>query len=78
MLGQYDKALAEFREAVRLDPQPIAYANLVGSYISLNRLEEARATAREAQAKQLDSPLLQFDFYYLAFSIGTEQRWRGR
>ena len=33
----------------------------------LNRLEEARATAKEAQAKKLDSPLLRFNLYQLAF-----------
>jgi tetratricopeptide (TPR) repeat protein/predicted Ser/Thr protein kinase len=66
-LGQYDKALAEFRETLSLDPRPVDYANLVYGYINLNRLEEARATAREAQAKQLDSPELHFGFYALAF-----------
>jgi len=66
-LGQYDKSLAEFREAVRLDPLPVNYANLVYYYIALNRPEEARATAKEAQAKQLDSPQLHFGFYRLAF-----------
>jgi eukaryotic-like serine/threonine-protein kinase len=78
LLGQYDKALEKLRETLRLDPSPLDYANLVFGYINLNRLEEARATAREAQAKQLDSPGLHSGFYYLAFSIGTEQRWRSR
>ena len=67
-LGQYDKALAEAREALRLDPASgQSYANLVAAYLSLNRLEEARATAEEAQAKNLDSPYLHFVLYLLAF-----------
>ncbi len=67
-LGQYDKALAEYREAVRLDPgSGLDYANLVVGYLNLNRLEEARATAEEAQAKKFDSPYLRFDLYQLAF-----------
>ncbi len=43
------------------------YANLVGSYLVLNRLDEARATAEEAQAKKLDSPSLHLNLYWLAF-----------
>ena len=45
----------------------LSYANLVNSYLYLNRLEEARATAEEAQAKNLDSPILRFILYQLAF-----------
>jgi hypothetical protein len=67
-LGQYDKGLAEDREALRLDPgSGLGYANLAGGYLSLNRLEEARATAKEAQAKNLDSPSLRFLLHQLAF-----------
>ena len=67
-LGEYDKALAESREALRLDPESGAsYANLVAPYLYLNRLQEARATADEAQAKNLDSPPLRFKLYVLAF-----------
>ena len=43
------------------------HANLVGSYLYLNRLEEARTTAEETQAKKLDSPPLRFDLYLIAF-----------
>jgi eukaryotic-like serine/threonine-protein kinase len=68
-LGQPDKALSAARENVRLAPTPIGlgYAGLVDSYLSLNRLEDARATAEEAKAKNLDSPYLRFDLYRLAF-----------
>jgi serine/threonine protein kinase/Flp pilus assembly protein TadD len=67
-LGQYDKFLSEARETLRLDPGGgQSYATLVGSYVYLNRLAEARATAAEAQAKKLDSPSLRFNLYMLAF-----------
>ena len=66
-LGQYDKLLAENREALRLYASAVTYANLVESYLYLNRLDEARATAAEAQAKKLDSPSLHFLLYQLAF-----------
>jgi eukaryotic-like serine/threonine-protein kinase len=65
--GQYDKALAEVRESLRRDPNALGYSNLVFSYLALNRLEEARSTAEEAQAKKFDSPFLRFSMYQLAF-----------
>jgi eukaryotic-like serine/threonine-protein kinase len=68
ILGQYDKRLAENQETLRLDPTSAwSYAYLVYPYLNLNHLEEARATAEEAQAKQLDSPLLRIGLYQLAF-----------
>jgi tetratricopeptide (TPR) repeat protein len=67
--GQYDKALEEIREAYRLDGStvPIANAVLAHHYLLLNRLEEARSTAEQAQAKNLDSRPLHVDLYKLAF-----------
>jgi tetratricopeptide (TPR) repeat protein len=67
-LGQYDKSLAEAREAQRLCPSkaPI-YANVVAPYLRLNRLEEGHAAAENADAKKLDSPYLRFYRYQLAF-----------
>src|SRR5438105_10243875 len=56
------------REALRLDPTSgLNYAHLVDSYLSLNRLKEAQATAKEMQAKSLDSSNLSFTLYALAF-----------
>jgi tetratricopeptide (TPR) repeat protein/predicted Ser/Thr protein kinase len=66
-LGQYEKVLAMARENLRLAPTGIGYASLVDAYLSLNRLEEARTTAEEAQAKNFDSPYLRFELYRLAF-----------
>ena len=67
-LGQYDKTLAAARETVRLDSRSaFPYAALVTSYLYVNRLEEARATAEEAQEKNLDSPPLHVFLYQLAF-----------
>jgi tetratricopeptide (TPR) repeat protein len=66
--GQYDKSLAEMREALRLSPESVkSYENVVDAYLWLNRLEEARATAEEAKAKNLDSPHLHDSLYLLAF-----------
>jgi tetratricopeptide (TPR) repeat protein len=68
ILGQNDKSLAEAREALRLDPgSGLSYANLVEAYMNLNRLDEARATVEEAQAKKLDFFYLHGSLYLLAF-----------
>ncbi len=67
-LGQYDKALEAFREALRRVPDDaLTYSNLVISYICLNRLKEAADTAEEAQAKNFDSADLHLYLYELGF-----------
>jgi len=82
-LGQPDKALDAAREAVRLDERGINYSNLINNYIILNRLEEARATAKAAQAKNLDYPTLHRLLYQLAFlqndteGMAEQVNWAG-
>ena len=67
-VGQYDKALGEARENVRLDPKSaFPYAALVNAYLLLDRRDEARSTAEEAQSRQLDSPPLHVFLYQIAF-----------
>ena len=70
-LGQYDRALAQEQEAVRLDPSGgIHYANVVAIYLYLNRLDDAQAAANDARAKGADSPVLHSFLYELAFMKG--------
>ena len=67
-LGQFSTSVEEYSKAIRIEPSSgLAYANLVGANLFLNRLEDARATAAEAQAKKLDSPALRLNLYRLAF-----------
>jgi eukaryotic-like serine/threonine-protein kinase len=67
-LGQHDKSLAEFREALRLGPsESINFGNLLFAHVHLNQLGEARSTADEALAKNLDSADLRLYLYQLAF-----------
>ena len=66
--GQNDKALAESLDTLRLNPTTaLVYQNLANAYIVLNRLDEARAIAREAQSKKLDSSYLRYYLYQVAF-----------
>jgi tetratricopeptide (TPR) repeat protein len=70
-LGQNDKALAEYQEALRLAPDDaVNYANLGETYLSLNRLQEAQATFDQALAHNLDSGFLRTNIYLLAFLRG--------
>jgi eukaryotic-like serine/threonine-protein kinase len=84
-LGNYEKSLAMATEAVRISPEDSQnYANLVDAYIFLNRLDQARATAGEAQSKKLDSPALRVYLYVVAFlqndDAGMQQQvaWAAR
>jgi hypothetical protein len=79
VLGQNEKSLGEAREAFRLNPaSAMNSANVVSGYISLNRLEDARAAAAEARTKKLDSPALRSNLYQLAFlqndAVGMAQQ----
>src|SRR5215469_1432646 len=67
-LGEYQQALAEAQEARHRDPaRGRFYATLAFAYLNLNRFDEVQTTAKEAQAKELDSPELRFILYMLAF-----------
>ena len=66
-MGDYDKALAADLKAMSLTPDGVSYANLCGGYVSLNRLDEAKATVQEAQARNVDAPYLHLCVYTIAF-----------
>jgi eukaryotic-like serine/threonine-protein kinase len=68
-LGRYEKALREYREALRLDPDDVrSYTNLAGDLISLSRFDEARKVLQQAQGRKLDDELLWINLYSLAFA----------
>jgi len=67
MLGQYDKALIESRDQLRLDPNGDGYMDLLYAYLRLNRLTEAQSTFEEAEAKKFDSPSIRYFVYAVRF-----------
>ncbi len=70
-MGQYEKALAEYQESLRLAPDVVLwYADLGMACYSLNRLDEAKSAFDQAQARKLDDGLLRGAMYYLAFLWG--------
>jgi tetratricopeptide (TPR) repeat protein/predicted Ser/Thr protein kinase len=68
VVGQYEKGVEEGREAVRLDPNsPVHYALLAFDYISLNRLDEAKATFAQALERKMHYSLFPIGLYEIAF-----------
>jgi serine/threonine protein kinase/tetratricopeptide (TPR) repeat protein len=68
VVGQYEKGVVEGREAVRLDPNsPVHYALLAFDYISLNRLDEAKATFAQALERKMHYSLFPIGLYEIAF-----------
>jgi len=68
VIGQYEKAVEEAREAVRLKPDnPVLYAFLMFNYTSLNRLDEAKAAYGQALARKLYSSYYPPALYQTAF-----------
>ena len=65
--GRWDEALAAAREMLRLDPTPVAYRTVAGVYAALGRLDEARATIHDGEAKHIDPATFRDLLYSLAF-----------
>jgi len=66
--GQYEKGVEAGREAIRLNPDYSAsYGLLMSNYISLNRLDEAKATYGQALERKLQSPFFYPSLYQIAF-----------
>lgn len=54
--GEFEKAIAESQEAIRLAPDgAFPYANLGEAYLRLDRLDEAKAVIEQALAKGVDT-----------------------
>jgi tetratricopeptide (TPR) repeat protein/class 3 adenylate cyclase len=70
--GRFENAVAETLEALRLTPDSGAnYANLVLSYASLNRLDDAKAMYDKAVARGVaDDPLTRVNYFGVAFLEG--------
>jgi len=70
-LGDWDKALEEFREALRLEPDSaVNYLNVGWVYTALNRLDDGEAEYRQAEQRKLEHESLFQSRYQLAFLKG--------
>jgi len=69
-LGQYEKAVTQAQEGVRLQPSIVGYTNLSEDYLAQGRLDDATKTIEQAQANNLDGDFLHQEIYYLSFLKG--------
>ena len=71
ILGNWEKALEEWREALRLEPNNgCNYLDLGSAYTALNRLDEAEAVYKQAEERKLEGEFLLQSRYWLAFLKG--------
>ena len=59
VLGQWEKAVAQSRESLRLEAQSVVnQTNLAFQYLALNRVDDAKKTLEQALTAGLQEPLL--------------------
>lgn len=70
-MGQSEKAVEEYSEAIRLNPGAgLTRASLAGVFIRLDRFEEAQAMEQQAAALKFDDAGRHRDLYSIAFIQG--------
>ena len=78
-LGQYDQAVSEIQDSIKLYPfSGVGYTNLVSHYAALNRLSDAKAVYQLALSRNLDNPYLHLNIYGVAFLEGDSVGMRGQ
>jgi len=71
LVGPFEQAVNEGREAVRLNPKEArAYVNLAVGFMGLNRFDEAKNILRQAQGQKLASTTSHTRLYHIAFVQG--------
>jgi eukaryotic-like serine/threonine-protein kinase len=76
-LGQFDKALEDAREAMRLSPDVAnVYSQAALAYVGLNRLDEAKAVLQKAVANNLGNSFVYSSLADIALVQGDEAAWK--
>jgi len=71
LVGPFDKAVQEGKEAVRLNPNKApAHVNLAVGFMGLNRFDEAKIVLKQAQAQKLESTNMHARLYQIAVIQG--------
>jgi len=71
-LGQFDKALEEARESIRLNPNSASgYSLSAAAFVGLNRFDEAREIIGQALAQKLETTAMHRTLYRIA-SVGGD------
>ena len=72
-VGNWEKALEEFRESLRLEPNNAGnYLCLGLAYMAFNRLDEAEAVYKQSEERKLEGEILFENRYCLAFLKGNK------
>jgi serine/threonine protein kinase/tetratricopeptide (TPR) repeat protein len=72
-IGQYEKAVEEAREAIRLNPNAAPpYSNLARAFEGLNRFDEAKEVIGRALAQNVESLFMHRILYSIALIQGDE------
>jgi predicted Zn-dependent protease len=72
--GDYDRAIKDTQEAMRLSPDSsTTYGNLLGYYVAANRLEEAKSLYKEAVVGETENSALHANMYGMAFLEGDQR-----
>jgi len=67
-LGNYDEALNAMQEALKLNSaSALYYGDLISGYAYLDRLDDAKATARQAREHNIKSPIVGQSLYMVDF-----------
>ena len=81
-MGQYEKAMEAFREAIKNDPnQPSGPGNLINSLMALLRFDEARQVFQETRDRKLDDGSFHFALYGIGFlkqdttGMAEQEKW---
>ena len=70
-LGQFEKSVAEAREAIALNPNAgPAHSNLAIAFVLLNRFDEAQQVIDQALSQKIDTAWMHRNLYMIAFIRG--------
>jgi len=68
LVGQFDNAIREAQEALRLDPNVVMpYGSLAYAYLNLNRFDEVKVISGQAISRGLEAEYFHQIFYQIAF-----------
>ena len=70
--GDYERAVAEEREALRLVPRAIYFENLAEWLIMTNRLDEAQQTVQAAFSRKIEARGLHLSLHTIAYLRGDQ------
>jgi len=66
--GEWERALEEAQEALRLGPRSVQFiVNVMDAYLILDRFDEAKAMAQRAFSQKMDGPSLHTDLLIIAW-----------